>query len=178
MKLGIAIFPADYAIRPDELARAVEERGFESLFFTDHTHVPATPATRELMEQAHGGVQRHFTHNHDPFVAMTYAAAATQHCGWEPACASCRAARAVGSDGDIPVTVQGAEPDARALNALEEPARPSTRHRPARTRSCASSTKRHRSSTRRARHSCRRWAFRDATDPLSTKAAWREAASV
>ena len=77
MKLGIAIFPADYAIRPDELARAVEERGFESLFFTDHTHIPATPATRELMEQAHGGVQPHFTHNHDPFVAMTYAAAAT-----------------------------------------------------------------------------------------------------
>ena len=52
MKLGIAIFPADYAIRPDELARAVEERGFESLFFTDHTHIPATPATRELMQQA------------------------------------------------------------------------------------------------------------------------------
>jgi probable F420-dependent oxidoreductase len=78
MKLGIAIFPADYAIRPDELARAVEERGFESLFFTDHTHVPATPATRALMDQAHGGVQPHFTHNHDPFVAMTYAAAATQ----------------------------------------------------------------------------------------------------
>jgi alkanesulfonate monooxygenase SsuD/methylene tetrahydromethanopterin reductase-like flavin-dependent oxidoreductase (luciferase family) len=41
MKLGIAIFPADFAIRPDELARAVEDRGFESLFFTDHTHVPA-----------------------------------------------------------------------------------------------------------------------------------------
>src|SRR3954467_14766632 len=78
MKLGLALPPADYAIRPDELARAVEERGFESLFFTDHTHIPATPATRELMDQAHGGVQPHFTHNHDPFVAMTYAAAATQ----------------------------------------------------------------------------------------------------
>jgi probable F420-dependent oxidoreductase len=78
MKLGIAIFPADYAIRPDELARAVEERGFESLFFTDHTHIPATPATRELMQRQHGGVRPHFTHNHDPFVALTYAAAATQ----------------------------------------------------------------------------------------------------
>src|SRR3954469_3147945 len=77
MKLVIAIFPADYAIRPDELARAVEERGFESLFFTDHTHIPATPATRTLMEHAHGGVQPHFTHNHDPFVALSYAAAAT-----------------------------------------------------------------------------------------------------
>jgi probable F420-dependent oxidoreductase len=78
MKLGIAIFPADFAIRPDELARAVEERGFESLFFTDHTHIPATPPTRKLMEETQGGVQPHFTHNYDPFVALTYAAAATQ----------------------------------------------------------------------------------------------------
>jgi probable F420-dependent oxidoreductase len=78
MKLGIAIFPADYAIRPDELARAVEERGFESLFFTDHTHIPATPETRTLMERAHGGVRSHFTHNHDPLVAVAYAAASTQ----------------------------------------------------------------------------------------------------
>jgi probable F420-dependent oxidoreductase len=78
VKLGIAIFPADFAIRPDELARAVEERGFESLFFTDHTHIPATPQTRKLMQEAHGGVQPHFTHNHDTFVAMTYAAAVTR----------------------------------------------------------------------------------------------------
>jgi probable F420-dependent oxidoreductase len=78
MKLGIAIFPADFAIRPDELARAVEERGFESLFFTDHTHIPATPQTRKLMQDTQGGVQPHFTHNYDPFVAIAYAAAATQ----------------------------------------------------------------------------------------------------
>jgi probable F420-dependent oxidoreductase len=78
VKLGIAIFPADFAIRPDELARAVEERGFESLFFTDHTHIPATPQTRKLMQEAQGGVQPHFTHNHDTFVAMAYAAAATR----------------------------------------------------------------------------------------------------
>ena len=78
MKLGIAFFPAEFAIRPDELARAVEERGFESLFVTDHTHIPATPQTRQLMQDAHGGVLPRFTHNHDPFVALTYAAAATQ----------------------------------------------------------------------------------------------------
>jgi probable F420-dependent oxidoreductase len=78
MKLGVAIFPADYAIRPDELARAAEQRGFESPFFTDHTHIPATPATRELLQLQHGGVRPHFTHNHDPFVALAYAAAATQ----------------------------------------------------------------------------------------------------
>ena len=74
MKLGIAFFAAELAIRPDELARAVEERGFESLFFTDHTHIPATPQTRTLMQELHGGVLPRFTHNHDPFVALTYAA--------------------------------------------------------------------------------------------------------
>jgi hypothetical protein len=61
MKLGIAIFPADFAIRPDELARAVEERGFESRFLTHHTRIPATAQTRKLMEDAHGGVPPHFT---------------------------------------------------------------------------------------------------------------------
>jgi probable F420-dependent oxidoreductase len=78
MKLGIAFFPTEFAIRPDELARAVEERGFESLFFTDHTHIPATPQTRTLMQELHGGVLPRFTHNYDPFVALTYAAAVTQ----------------------------------------------------------------------------------------------------
>jgi len=53
MKLGIAFFPTEFAIRPDELARAVEERGFESLFFTDHTHIPATAQTRTLMQELH-----------------------------------------------------------------------------------------------------------------------------
>ena len=37
MKYGVVIFSTDYAIRPDELAKAVEERGFESLFFPEHT---------------------------------------------------------------------------------------------------------------------------------------------
>jgi alkanesulfonate monooxygenase SsuD/methylene tetrahydromethanopterin reductase-like flavin-dependent oxidoreductase (luciferase family) len=81
MKLGIAISPADFAIRPDELARAVEERGFESLFFTDHTHIPATPQTRKLMEDAQGGVLPHFTHNYDPLVALTPAPTSPRHSG-------------------------------------------------------------------------------------------------
>ncbi len=74
MKLGIAMFPADFAIRPDELARAVEERGFESLFLTEHTHMPATERTRAEV----GELPAHFSHTHDLFVALTYAAAATR----------------------------------------------------------------------------------------------------
>ena len=42
MKFGITMFPTDYAIGPGELAREVEAHGFESLFFPEHTHIPAS----------------------------------------------------------------------------------------------------------------------------------------
>ena len=40
MKFGVYMFPTDYAIHPAELARAVEEQGFESLLFPKHTPIP------------------------------------------------------------------------------------------------------------------------------------------
>jgi hypothetical protein len=42
MHFGVPMFPTDYAIRPDELARAPEERGFESMWVPEHTHIPAS----------------------------------------------------------------------------------------------------------------------------------------
>ena len=39
---GAMMFPTDYAIQPVELAQAVEERGLESLFFPEHTHIPTS----------------------------------------------------------------------------------------------------------------------------------------
>ena len=42
MKLGVTMFATDYAIRPDDLARECEARGFESLWFPEHTHIPAS----------------------------------------------------------------------------------------------------------------------------------------
>ena len=45
MKHGLAIFATDEGIDPAELARLAEERGFESLFFPEHTHIPAARAT-------------------------------------------------------------------------------------------------------------------------------------
>ena len=42
MHYGVVMFPTDYAIRPDDLARAAEERGFESLWVPEHTHIPAS----------------------------------------------------------------------------------------------------------------------------------------
>jgi probable F420-dependent oxidoreductase len=75
MEFGVLMFATDYAIRPDELARAAEERGFESLWFPEHTHIPASrrspwPGGPELPKE--------YWHTHDLFVAMTMAAAVTK----------------------------------------------------------------------------------------------------
>ncbi len=66
-------FPAVFAIRPDELAVAVEERGFESLFFTEHTHLPCSPAA--LHQTGH--IAPHYSHTYDLYVSLSFAARAT-----------------------------------------------------------------------------------------------------
>src|SRR5215467_14389152 len=75
MKLGVAIFPTDYSIRPDDFARACEERGFESVWFPEHTHIPASRATPY---PAGGDLPKEYWHTHDPFVALMAAAAVTK----------------------------------------------------------------------------------------------------
>jgi probable F420-dependent oxidoreductase len=74
MDFGIAYFPTADAVGPDELARMVEERGFESLFFAEHTHIPAS---RRSAYPAGGELPRKYSHTYDLFVALTAAAAAT-----------------------------------------------------------------------------------------------------
>ncbi|HEV3229956.1 MAG TPA: LLM class F420-dependent oxidoreductase, partial [Solirubrobacteraceae bacterium] len=69
------MFPTDYSIGPAELARLVEERGFESLFFPEHTHIPAS---RDTPYPAGGDLPQEYWHTYDPFVALTAAAAATE----------------------------------------------------------------------------------------------------
>ena len=68
------MFPADYAIAPAELARAAEQNGFESLFFPEHTHIPAS-----RISPWPGGAElpREYWHTHDPFVGLAAAAAVT-----------------------------------------------------------------------------------------------------
>ena len=74
MQFGLMMFPADYAIRPDDLARAAEERGFESLWFPEHTHIP----TSRLSPWPGGGpLPQEYWHCHDLFVSLTMAAAVT-----------------------------------------------------------------------------------------------------
>jgi len=74
MQFGIAIFATDYAIGPDELAREIEQRGFESLWLPEHTHIPAN---RRTPYPAGGDLPKEYWHTYDPFVALTAAAMAT-----------------------------------------------------------------------------------------------------
>ena len=74
MQFGVAMFPTDYAVRPDALARAVEERGFESLWFPEHTHIPAS---RRSPWPGGPTLPKEYWHTHDLFVALATAAAVT-----------------------------------------------------------------------------------------------------
>ena len=74
MQTGAFIFPTDYTIDIAELARELEQRGFESLFVPEHTHIPAS---RKTPWPGGGDLPREYSHTHDPFVALSFAAAAT-----------------------------------------------------------------------------------------------------
>ena len=74
MHYGAFMFPTEYAIRIDELARALEERGFESLWVPEHTHIPVS---RRTPFPGGGPLPKEYSHTLDPFVALTAAAAAT-----------------------------------------------------------------------------------------------------
>jgi probable F420-dependent oxidoreductase len=74
MKFGVAIFPTEDVQDPAEIATMAQERGFESLLFPEHTHIPASresawPGGKELPPE--------YSHTYDPFVALTAAACAT-----------------------------------------------------------------------------------------------------
>src|SRR5262245_10718598 len=69
------MFPTEYAMAPDEFARALEERGFESVWFPEHTHIPAS---RRSPWPGGGELPRDYWSSYDPFVALMAAGAATK----------------------------------------------------------------------------------------------------
>ena len=75
MKIGVFYFATDYGIDVSELARALEERGFDSLFLPEHTHIPVS---RKSPFPGGGELPKKYAHTHDPFVALSFAAAATK----------------------------------------------------------------------------------------------------
>ena len=75
MKFGLAIFPTEYAISMTELAPAVEQAGFESLWVAEHSHIPTS---RQTPWPAGGELPKQYWHTMDPFVALTAAALASR----------------------------------------------------------------------------------------------------
>jgi probable F420-dependent oxidoreductase len=74
MKFGVSLIPTDYSIPPTELAVAVEQRGFESLWFPDHSHIPTSRKT----PFPGGELPEVYKKILDPFLALTAAAAVTR----------------------------------------------------------------------------------------------------
>jgi probable F420-dependent oxidoreductase len=74
MDFGIGYFPTHDAVRPGAIARLVEEHGHESLFFAEHTHIPAS---RDSPYPGGGELPRKYSHSYDLFVALTASAEAT-----------------------------------------------------------------------------------------------------
>lgn len=74
MRVGASFFATDRSMRPDDLAPVLEERGFESLFLTEHTHVPVQHDPYYRQEPFDEKYRRLL----DPWVALTAAAAVTE----------------------------------------------------------------------------------------------------
>lgn len=75
MQFGVSLFATDFSIDPVELGRAVEERGFESLFIPEHTHIPVS---RRSPWPGGGELPHEYWHSLDPFVVLSAVAAVTQ----------------------------------------------------------------------------------------------------
>jgi probable F420-dependent oxidoreductase len=75
MDFGAAIFFTDYSIGPVDLGRALEERGFESLWAPEHSHIPLS---RKSPFPSGGEVPKMYYDVMDPFVTLTAAAVATK----------------------------------------------------------------------------------------------------
>jgi len=46
MEFGLGYFPTYDGMRPGELARMAEERGYNAIYFAEHTHIPAAETDR------------------------------------------------------------------------------------------------------------------------------------
>ncbi len=75
MELGLAMLLTDYSMAPAALGASAEERGFESLFLAEHTHIPTS---RESSFSGDGELPREYSHTIDPFVGLAAAATATE----------------------------------------------------------------------------------------------------
>src|SRR5947208_1717732 len=75
MQVGAAMFFTDYSMAPAELGRALEERGFESVWAPEHSHIPLS---RKSSFPSGGELPKQYYDVMDPFVSLTAAAVVTK----------------------------------------------------------------------------------------------------
>ena len=75
MHVGALIFPTDLSIHPARLARELEDRGYESLWVTEHTHIPTS---RKTEWPGGADLPDEYRRTLDPFVALSLAAGVTE----------------------------------------------------------------------------------------------------
>ncbi len=75
LKIGAVMFFTSYSMQPVELGLALEERGFESIWVPEHTHIPSS---RKTPYPAGGPLIRPYYDIMDPFLALTAIAATTR----------------------------------------------------------------------------------------------------
>ena len=78
MRIGVEIFPTDQTIGAIELAREVEARGFESLWFPEHSHIPTRRATPWGGREGAPPLPEFYWRTFDPFVTIGACAAVTE----------------------------------------------------------------------------------------------------
>ena len=76
MRFGITMFATDMSMRPDQLAIAVEDRGFDAFYVPEHTHIPSSRRTPAPTGDA--DLPEEYRRTLDVFVALAWAAAATE----------------------------------------------------------------------------------------------------
>ena len=74
MHFGASMFFTDYSMTPQALAKALEERGFESVWAPEHSHIPLSRKTPFIFG---GDLPKKYYDVMDPFVTLTAAALAT-----------------------------------------------------------------------------------------------------
>ncbi len=68
MEIGAAIFFTDYSMAPTELAVVLEERGFDSLWVAEHSHIPVTRRFSHPLGDA--ALTKEYYDVMDPFVTL------------------------------------------------------------------------------------------------------------
>ena len=79
MELGVMIFPTDKSIQPVELAKAAEDRGFESLWFPEHSHIPVSRKTPWGGARDMPPLPEEYWRSHDQFIALAACAGVTEN---------------------------------------------------------------------------------------------------